>query len=67
MVSRECIGCWGLPGLAFPKIPHLWLAPVLVGGLGHPSEKNEFINWDDDIPNINGNIQKMATSPHQPE
>ena len=24
----------------------------LVGGFFHPSEKYEFVNWDDDIPNI---------------
>ena len=33
--------------------------------LGHPSEKYEFVNWDDDIPNINGKIKFMATSHHQ--
>ena len=32
--------------------------------LGHPSEKYEFVNWDDySIPNINGKSQKMATKP----
>ena len=31
--------------------------------LGHPSEKYEFVNWDDDIPNINGKMPKMATKP----
>ena len=31
--------------------------------LGHPSEKYEFVNWDDEKPNINGTIQKMATKP----
>ena len=34
--------------------------------LGHPSEKYEFVNWDDEIPNINGKMRKMATSYHQP-
>ena len=29
----------------------------------HPSEKYEFVNWDDEIPNMNGKIQKMATKP----
>ena len=33
----------------------------------HPSEKYEFVIWDDEIPNINGKIQKMATSYHQPD
>ena len=31
--------------------------------LGHPSEKYEFVNWDDEIPNINGKIKLMATKP----
>ena len=31
--------------------------------LGHPSEKNDFVNWDDDIPNINGKMPKMFTKP----
>ena len=31
--------------------------------LGHPSEKYEFVSWDDEIPNINGNMPKMATKP----
>ena len=34
--------------------------------LGHPSEKYEFVNWDDDIPNVSGKMPKMATSHHQP-
>ena len=30
----------------------------------HPSEKYGFVNWDDDeIPNINGKMPKMATKP----
>ena len=29
----------------------------------HPSEKYEFVNWDDEIPNINGKIKLMATKP----
>ena len=29
----------------------------------HPTEKYEFVNWDDDIPNINGKIKFMATKP----
>ena len=31
--------------------------------LGHPSKNCYFVNWDDEIPNINGTIQKMATKP----
>ena len=32
--------------------------------LGHPSEKYEFVNWDDDIPNRWGN--KIDVPNHQP-
>ena len=31
--------------------------------LGHPSEKYDFVNWDDQKPNINGKITLMATKP----
>ena len=31
--------------------------------LGHPSEKYDFVNWDDEIPNISGKIKLMATKP----
>ena len=34
----------------------------LVGQV-HPSEKYEFVNWDDDIPNFSGKIKLMATKP----
>ena len=38
----------------------------LLGGLvyTHPSEKYEFVNGDDDIPNISGKIQNVPN--HQP-
>ena len=36
----------------------------LVGGL-NPCEKYEFVNWDDDIPNISGKIEKWQPN-HQP-
>ena len=29
----------------------------------NPSEKYESVNWDDEIPNINGKIKLMATKP----
>ena len=29
----------------------------------HPSEKYEFVNWDDEIPKISGKIKVMATKP----
>ena len=47
--------------------------PMNIGGtdhiywlvvFGHPSEKYEFVNWDDDIPNINGKIKNAPN--HQP-
>ena len=31
--------------------------------LGQPSEKYEFVNWDDWQPNISGKIKFMATKP----
>ena len=34
----------------------------LVGGL-KPSEKYDFVTWDDEQPNINGKMPKMATKP----
>ena len=36
--------------------------PFLVGGSATPL-KNMKVNWDDDIPNINGTIKLMATKP----
>ena len=41
---------------------HLYQIYILVGG-SNPSEKYEFVNWDDDIPNINGKIKVMFQSP----
>ena len=37
----------------------------LVGGPGppRPEKMMDFVNWDDDIPNSHGKIQKMATKP----
>ena len=29
----------------------------------HPSEKNKFVNWDDEIPNNHGTIKFMSTKP----
>ena len=31
----------------------------------HPSEKYEFVSWDDDIPNINGKIKVMFQTTNQ--
>ena len=33
--------------------------------LGHPSEKYEFVNWDDEIPNINGKIKNGIQTTNQ--
>ena len=33
--------------------------------LGHPSEKYEFVNWDDEIPNISGNIKNGNQTTNQ--
>ena len=33
--------------------------------LGHPSEKYEFVNWDDEIPNISGKIKLMFQTTNQ--
>ena len=33
--------------------------------LGHPSEKYEFVNWDDEIPNINGKIKNGNQTTNQ--
>ena len=37
---------------------NIWLV-----GQGHPPEKYEFVNWDDQQPNIHGKIKLMATKP----
>ena len=33
--------------------------------LGHPSEKYEFVNWDDDIPFLYGKIELMFQTTNQ--
>ena len=40
------------------------ITTILVGGDFNPSEKNEFVSWDDDIPNIwkNKKCSKTPTS-----
>ena len=38
-----------------------WFAGWWLGK--NPSEKYEFVHWDDETPNINGTHQKMATKP----
>ena len=44
-----------------PSKSYIWL---LVGGF-NPSEKYEFVTWDDDIPNINGKIKVMFQTTNQ--
>ena len=44
----------------FPREAIRWIHLVL---FRHPSEKYEFVNGDDEIPNINGKIKSMATKP----
>ena len=40
----------------------------LVGGMTYPSEKYDFVSWDDDIPNMMGKIIQMFHVPnHQPD
>ena len=56
-VSRQTLARFSHPQNSW----NLWIMilhvhPWLVGGL-NPSEKYEFVNWDDDIPNISGTIQ----------
>ena len=31
----------------------------MIWWLGHPSETYEFVNWDDDIPNISGKTKNV--------
>ena len=44
-----------------------WISMIwwLVGGWLNPSEKYEFVNWDDDIPNISGKMSQSCSSHHQ--
>ena len=37
--------------------------PVWLVGAAYPSEKYEFVNWDDDMPNSRGKIKVMFHSP----
>ena len=40
---------------------HYWLVVFR-----HPSEKYDFVNWDDEIPNINGKIKNGNQTTNQP-
>ena len=47
---------------------HCWLMDNLTGWwLTYPSEKYEFVSWDDDILNIWENNPVMFQENHQPE
>ena len=47
--------CFGAKTSTIQVVAHAYF---LAGWwLGHPSEKYEFVNWDDDIPNINGKMK----------
>ena len=39
---------------------------ILVGGIPTPSDKYEFVTWDDEIPNIWNVIQNSMVPDHQP-
>ena len=52
---------WGGDGF-FRKITVMDVGWLVV--FSHPSEKYEFVNWDDDIPNIWEN--KIHVPNHQP-
>ena len=45
----------------------LWLQELcwLVGQYTHPSETYEFVNWDDEIPNMNGKIKNGNQTTNQ--
>ena len=49
------------------SMDNLWIIyGCLVGGLNPtPLKKYEFVNWDDDIPKMNGNIKNVPN--HQPD
>ena len=45
---------------------HYYTAQHIPGWwLGHPSEKYELVNWDDEIPNINGTIKNGNQTTNQ--
>ena len=45
-----------------------WHIPTITGWwYTYPSEKYDFVSWDDDIPKINGEIVQSCSSHHQPD
>ena len=68
----ECDACWVVCHTIYPRIKHLTLhlnifnritieRHILVGGF-NPSEKYEFVSWDDEIPKID----EQNVPNHQP-
>ena len=56
--------------LCIPSMLYTWLYQLYIyiytgWWLGHPSEKYEFVNWDDDIPNSHGKRKLMFQSTNQ--
>ena len=51
---------WGVPSSEGGWHMIIWLV-----GQGHPSEKYEFVNWDDDIPNSHGKIKNGNQTTNQ--
>ena len=70
-VSSNMAGKWKSPRFSFHhcwKDVQPWYTRRYTGWwLSHPSEKYDFVNWDENRnpnkPNINGNMPKMATKP----
>ena len=60
VAAEEVLGHGPLP-IHRASIRH---ARHLVGGF-NPSEKYEFVNWDDEIPNSTGKIKVMFQSTNQ--
>ena len=72
MVTNEAHPWWLLRKLLshhHSLIIVLKLGEITTAGwwLGHPSEKYEFVNWDDEIPNISGKIQNSWQPNQQPD
>jgi hypothetical protein len=49
----------------YPSLQKLWSVDLLVGGWANPSEKYDFVSWDDGIPNIYGQIKFMSQTTNQ--
>ena len=58
-LTRVCPKLTAENGNVITKHDH-WLV-----GQGHPSEKYEFVNWDDELPNISGKIKNGNQTTNQ--